>query len=609
MTTQPVILLTFSNHPDDYLDKIVSEQKAIKRALLDFVDNNYLEVRDVQHASTEEIFYLVNRYHQRLHIFHYGGHANQQSLQLEARIGVVQIADAQGIAGLLGTQQQLKLVFLNGCATSGQVKVLLDAGVPAVIATRVSIDDEEAQQFSRQFYQALATGSTIAESYRKAKAYLMTINSNREIEDITATRNIKLERATNGDILWGLYFRTGREDVLNWTLPTESALQIDFGSDRWKQQRKAPINDLLVDHSLKAIRDSQIVKELARRIHAERKAGNAGRKPTDAEKKDAIVRAFPAPVSVHLRALFSQQLSREYDTARLRQLVNTYRQTMTFLTFVLLSEVWDAGHARREPLQMTVNERRQLEAFFQLNDFTVATFNYFDLVGALLQVVHRNEISLYIEALKVIPNGWQANPKLSDANAHFQRIQVELDGRIPDQLIESYAVACEHHLTRVLEELHFLVYYKMAVVKHIEVFQLKNIPPTAYRHIIVEIDNNYQDIGEKDRQQELEEPTDMESVLLYSDRLHPSLNLSPFIIDENALLREYNSKMYFFSHLDAEGLHYYWIENESDTLLVSAHRYPQVLQQFERARQQILGEEVSGRAASDVDDEDILSLI
>ena len=97
MSIQPVLLLTFSNNQDDYLSKIVAEQKAIKQALLDYVDKNYLEVRDVQHASTEEIFYLVNRYHQRLFIFHYGGHANQDSLQLEQDVGVVQIANVRGI--------------------------------------------------------------------------------------------------------------------------------------------------------------------------------------------------------------------------------------------------------------------------------------------------------------------------------------------------------------------------------------------------------------------------------------------------------------------------------------------------------------------------------
>ncbi|MCB0629013.1 MAG: CHAT domain-containing protein [Saprospiraceae bacterium] len=609
MTTQPVILLTFSNNTDDYLEMIVSEQKAIKKALLDFVDKNYLEVRDVQHASTEEIFYLVNRYHERLHIFHYGGHADQQSLQLERKVGVVQTADVQGIAGLLGTQSQLKLVFLNGCATKGQVKSLLDAGVPAVIATRVSIKDREAQQFSEQFYLALATDSTIAEAFRKAKAFIETSRKELKIIDIEATRNIKLDKFDEDEIPWGLYFHADQDEVLNWSLPRESPLEIDFGPDEWKRQRMAPVNEILVDDSLKAIRDSEIVKELARKIHRERKEGNPGRKPTDAEKKDAIVRAYPAPVSVHLRALFSHQLSKKYDTDRLRQLVNTYRQTTIFLTFILLSELWDASYRREDSLSISAAERLQLGAFFNLNPLGVATFDYFMLADALLRLAHRNGITLYIEGLQNYPDGWKAKETLQTANDHFQRMQQGLDAGIPDHLMEHYALSSEQQLARVLEELHFLAQYKMAVVKNIEVFQLKNIPPTAYRHIIVEIDNNYQDIGEKDRQQELEAPTDMESVLFYKDQLNHSLNLSPFIIDENALLREYNSKMYFFSYADEEGLHYYWMENEKDKLIVSRHHYPQIFRQFERARQEILGEKTHSKPATDVDDEDILSLI
>jgi len=56
----------FSNNVGDYLPMIVQEQKAIKKTLLDFVDKNYLQLRDVQHASAEEVFYLINRSHQRV---------------------------------------------------------------------------------------------------------------------------------------------------------------------------------------------------------------------------------------------------------------------------------------------------------------------------------------------------------------------------------------------------------------------------------------------------------------------------------------------------------------------------------------------------------------
>lgn len=610
MVHQPVLLLTFSNDQDNYLSMIVAEQKAIKTALLDHVDKNYLELRDVQHASTEEIFYLVNRYHQRLHIFHYGGHADQGSLQLEREVGVVQIANVRGIAGLLGTQQQLKLVFLNGCATAGQVKTLLDSGVPAVIATRVKINDREAQQFSAQFYQALAAGSTIREAFRKAKAFIETARADIPIQEMASDRGIKLDKLDAGEAMpWGLYFRSEKEEVLDWKLPLESSLEVDFGSENWKNRWESPVNDLLVNDSLKAIRESEIVKDLARKIHKERKAGNPGRRPTDAEKKDALVRAYPAPISVHLRALFSSKLSATYNEARLAQTVHTYQRTVQFLAFILLSDLWDYHHRRANGLDLNEEERLQLRAFFDLNAFTVSTFDYFQLVTTLLEAGARNQIKFYVTGFHQEALGWSTNSQMQEINAFFQRMRSELEYDIPSRLIEGYGVEAEQRLSSILEAVHFLVHYKMAVVKHIEVKQMKHMPPIAYRHIIVELDNNYQDIGERDRQQELEAATDMESILLYRESLNESLNLSPFLLDENALIREYNSKLYHFAYRTEQGLYYQWIEHDEDTLEISERQYAPILQQFERARMDLLQEKTKTRVATETDDDDILSVI
>ena len=257
MTTQPVILLTFSNNADDYLPMIVQEQKAIKKALLDFADKNYLQLRDVQHASTEEVFYLINRYHQRVAILHYGGHADGQSLQMEKEIGVVQTANVKGIAGLLGTQKHLKLVFLNGCASRGQVKALLDQGVPAVIATRVSIKDTEAMQFATQFYEALVTGSSIREAFQKAKALIEAERAGLEIKVPDQTRDFVFslsdDLSIDDTIPWGLYWKTEGESVLDWTLPTESPIELNISADQLSGKRNTIINSYLVLETLKTI--------------------------------------------------------------------------------------------------------------------------------------------------------------------------------------------------------------------------------------------------------------------------------------------------------------------------------------------------------------------
>ncbi len=611
MSLQPIILLTFSNDQDAYLSSIAAEQKAIKQALLDYVDQNYLQIRDVQRVSTEEVFYLVNRYHNRIQILHYAGHADGQMLQLEKEIGIVQTANAKGVAGLLGTQTSLKLVFLNGCATRGQVKALLDQGVPAVIATSVKIEDNTAQEFATQFYSALGSGSSLREAFQKAKAFVETQGQAPAINAIEATRGIALEEVDNSSSFnWGLYWKAEQAEVLDWKIAKESALQVDFRTDAIDNTDRARLNNHLVDHTLKAIRDSEFVKDLARKINKERQAGDANRRPTDAEKKDVIIRSFPAPISVHLRSLFSERLGNKADRNHLTQLLTVYQNTVKLTAIILLSDLWDACSQQANKLERSAAEERQLRSFFDLNALSATTFDYFLLGDALLTLAARNQLSFFLEPLQVYQQGWLANTELAAVHDHFQHMQAALEGDIPSQHIEAYCLQSEQKLTQLLSSWHFLVHYKMAVVKNIEVQQIKNLPPTRYRHVMVELANNYNDIGQLDRKQYLDESTDMESVLMYKEQINENLNLSPFVLDENALLRADNYKVYLFSHSSQSNLCYHWIENEEDKLEIDEEQFAYIRKQFNKARQELLGEQiVETQTSTQAGEDDILSLL
>ena len=599
MLIQPVILLSFANNRDAYLASVVAEQKAIKQSLLEFDDRNYIQVRDVNHTTAEELFFLINRYRDRVQIFHYAGHADGQSLHLEAEFGVVQTANVKGIAGLLGTLRALKLVFLNGCATKDQVAVLLKHGVAAVIATSVSIDDNQAQVFASQFYQALGSGSTLREAFIKARAFLEAGEQAPQFVQVSVDRGagwmVEDEIIDTQRLPWGLYCQAGREEVLDWTLPCESPLEIHFqdysgGNDLSPAQN----NGALVNEVLKAIRESEYVKELARKINDARQKGDSQRKLTDAEKKDAIIRAYPLPLSVQLRTLFSRELSERQDEERLRALLECYDYGVTFLAFILLSDLWDQVRGREQPLDLTPIEKRHLQAFFELNQLSAPTFDYFLLVDALLHIAARNDLTFYLQEMSTYREGWSQHAVLRPAHAHFEQMRSALESDIPSRLIGPFCLESERQLTAVLAEWHFLVHYKMAVIKQIEVYRVRNLPPMSYLHRLVDLDNNYQDIGDKDRGQGLPEPTDMQSILFYREQLNESLNLSPFILDENALKGQPNSKTYFFYHHTNGGLLYRWIENEQDTLLITPQLAEYVPEQFATARQDLLAEAQTG---------------
>ena len=216
---KPVIILAFANSKDHYLQTICRERKNIFESLQSHDDKEYIKVHKEENTSIEDIFKLFNRYPDRIVVFHYGGHAGSNHLQLENATGERQDAYAIGLAQLMGQQKQLKLVFLNGCATLNQVDMLLTSGVGAVIATSVEIGDEMATEFAEQFYNSLAGQATIQQAFETAKAFISTKypqakELNRYCRNALRDR---IEKYPNGEIPWGLY--NDEPEILEWKLP------------------------------------------------------------------------------------------------------------------------------------------------------------------------------------------------------------------------------------------------------------------------------------------------------------------------------------------------------------------------------------------------------
>lgn len=84
------------------------------------------------------------------------------------------LAIVSGLADFLGNQKKLLLVFLNGCSTQNLARNLSDKGIPAVIYTNESINDEVARQFAIYFYQAIERGRTISDAFTEAAAGIQT---------------------------------------------------------------------------------------------------------------------------------------------------------------------------------------------------------------------------------------------------------------------------------------------------------------------------------------------------------------------------------------------------------------------------------------------------
>lgn len=215
-TVKPVIFLAFANDRDDrehYLRNLPVELRAIRAELESNRDLQLWDLVERPNATAAEVVDVFQRpdYRDHVAIFHYGGHASSYALQLESAVGEVFAADADSLAAFFGQQRGLQLVFLNGCATYGQVQKLLDANVSAVIATTRSIEDKAATTFASRFYRGLASGASVQVAFDEASAAT-------RLEAGGRTRDVYHVEPSDDRWPWELHFRPGAEVAGQWNL-------------------------------------------------------------------------------------------------------------------------------------------------------------------------------------------------------------------------------------------------------------------------------------------------------------------------------------------------------------------------------------------------------
>ena len=195
----PFILLAFSNKQDNYLEYLKQETSELRRILLGLQDR--LEFQIISNATTEDLFVNMSSLHDKVTVFHYGGHADSLYLELENRTqGIEQFVQ------LLKGMANLQIVFLNGCSTQGMVSKILEGlgRDVAVIATTTKIDDQRAFHFSKAFYSAFTQeNQTLEGAFEMAKSVLAAA----DIDNTTFRESVvrKTGDTPASPMPWGVY--------------------------------------------------------------------------------------------------------------------------------------------------------------------------------------------------------------------------------------------------------------------------------------------------------------------------------------------------------------------------------------------------------------------
>lgn len=538
-----VLYLAFANDRSNPLLTLQEEDNNLNRILSPRqLKQHYILIRD-SYATISSVASTIAQTRDQLRVFLYSGHAGRDKLLLEG-----QAANAEGIAYLLGQCPNLQLVFLNGCSTKGQVYNLLQKGVPVIIATSAPVEDKKASEFSSRFFQAMNDQCTIREAFELAKGELMT-----RYPDIkTDIFNILDEPGTQAeDSLWGLYVLPEKEISLQWKFNANTT-SVDT-------EHFVP-NELLIDTLMEALAP---FREDIQKMNEDESLGAT---KSILDKREAILRALPHPVSEQFRKLLvdedpgagGQLFYNQLGEARLQQIIIIYSTMMELLGFTILSDLWEVASMDKE-FKIDEPLKVRLKEFFISSVSGTSTQKFLDLITVARQIMESQGKKYFIEELSGLTDTYNAKTSFYDAVSYLEFVQGKLEEKtINGAEAKEICVTLEQKLAEVFLHLGFITNYIMASVKDIDVLKYKRFLKTRYIHNVVKLEQRF--VGLAVNMEINEEALDSNSVLIIK-KSDPklSLNLSPFIIDENAFDDKASiAKLFFFDRFDkASGTYVY----------------------------------------------------
>lgn len=154
-----------------------------------------------EHATTDRLRALVTL--GECCGIHYSGHGDPDRLSMEDGRGAAHFVRVPALKKLLqaGSLAGLRFVFVSACFSEAAAQAFVDAGVPHVIAVRLTtrVSDLAAHAFTRAFYPALAVGHTIRAAFDIGVQAVVT-SPNVPAADVEGDKFLLLGRGRGSEI-------------------------------------------------------------------------------------------------------------------------------------------------------------------------------------------------------------------------------------------------------------------------------------------------------------------------------------------------------------------------------------------------------------------------
>lgn len=553
----PVIYAAFSNalSEQEFLSTLEVEYQGVYKSLVtDFLSGHYHLICNFE--SVDSLKDNLYRTQGKLAIFLYSGHAEADRLLLRN-----EVANPKGILQLLSSsakKEVLKLVFLNGCSTKGQVKMLLDIGVPFVMATSRKVNDAAATRFSTEFFSLLARGFTLKDAFEE------TNRENKIFQPIGVSMyrgSLSLSPGEDEESAWGLYYEGDQDLVINLLPKNDQTL---FNG---KEINLKIINSVF--DALKRAKCPLVLDEI--------KKEESGEKTLSKEDKCyAILQVLPQVIGKNLHKIFSPTNDFKYGLdkptrQRLQQLARIFQVTMEILAYVLIAQLWEVFLRRNAP-ELPRELVHKIYNFFYLGPEERGKYHFLPLIKGIRQYLETiPNVSLFVRELKYLGKINQPDHPFGAACEYLYQLHLKIQesNDLSDNLQELNSIA-ESQLSNFFHELGLLHQYHLVSIQDIHVQKYRHHHTPTYRHHIVELMQAYKNptidyylmpdlidnlgvVLLKNNSREFIRRSGIESKRKRWYKLGKAdfLNLTPFVIDKRSFTELADiSKIYFFSYFD-----------------------------------------------------------
>ena len=181
--TPPLRILGMAASPKELADLDIDHEKLrVERATEDLKINGLVELTWLEGQTWQDLQRALR--HGPWHIFHFIGHGGFNSrtdeglIALVDDVGKASYLSARHLGILLADHRSLRLVVLNSCEGahgseydifSSTASILVQQGIPAVLAMQYEITDRAAIVLSHAFYEAIADGWPVDAAVAEAR--------------------------------------------------------------------------------------------------------------------------------------------------------------------------------------------------------------------------------------------------------------------------------------------------------------------------------------------------------------------------------------------------------------------------------------------------------